>query len=91
MTLDWEHEASKLNYIHCAENARVIAAAGAVILKSALAKGIAATDIHIAGHSLGGQLMSMLAKQFKQVRLVNIWHYPFLTFDFFDYLSTSRD
>jgi len=68
MTLDWRHEAESLNYIKCSQNARVIGAAGAVILHAALDKGIDPRNIHIAGHSLGGQLMSFLAKHFQNFR-----------------------
>ena len=65
LTLDWRHEAESLNYVKCANNARVIAAAGALILKSAVDSGVDVKNIHIAGHSLGGQLMAFLAKTFQ--------------------------
>ena len=45
----------------------MIARAGAIILESALKSGIDPEDIHIAGHSLGGHLMSFLAKDFKKL------------------------
>lgn len=66
LTLDWRHEAESLNYVKCANNARVIAAAGGRILKTAVDSGVHVTNIHIAGHSLGGQLMAFLAKAFQQ-------------------------
>ena len=40
---------------------------GAVILSSAVENNIKAKNIHIAGHSLGGQLMSFLAKKFTAI------------------------
>ena len=45
----------------------MVAKAGAIILESAFKSGIHPEDIHIAGHSLGGQLMSFLAKDFKKL------------------------
>ena len=37
--LDWEGEASSLNYVESAQNARVVAAAGAVLLSDAIKNG----------------------------------------------------
>lgn len=37
--LDWEGEASSINYVESAQNARVIAAAGAVLLSDAVHNG----------------------------------------------------
>jgi len=58
-------EASHINYAVSIQEARLVARAGALILNSAIESGIKPESIHIAGHSLGGQLMSFLAKDFK--------------------------
>ncbi|CBY41148.1 unnamed protein product, partial [Oikopleura dioica] len=65
--LDWEGEASSINYVESAQNARVIAAAGAILLSDAVQNGIKPENIHITGHSLGGQLMGFLAQRFQAV------------------------
>ena len=44
-----------MNYAVSIQETRLIARAGALVLKSAIENGINSADIHVTGHSLGGQ------------------------------------
>jgi len=67
IALDWRKEAEHMNYAVSIQEARLIARAGAMVLQSAVENGIDPSDIHVTGHSLGGQLISFLCKEFQSL------------------------
>ena len=60
IALDWRKEADHMNYAVSIQETRLIARAGALVMKSAVENGINPADIHVTGHSLGGQFGFLL-------------------------------